>query len=75
MSLTSISWTFTILQNLGYRMQNPVPKIILQTPWSSVSRFDTDQGLLYLKQVPPGLSKESQVIHLLQKLVERLCLS
>ncbi len=67
MSLTSISWTFTILQNLGYRMQNPVPKVILQTPWSSVYRFDTDQGSLYLKQAPLGLSKEPQVIHLLQE--------
>ena len=67
MSLTSISWAFTTLQNLGYRLQNPVPEVTLQTPWSSVYRFNTDQGLLYLKQVPPGLSKESQVIHLLQE--------
>jgi hypothetical protein len=67
MSLTSISWAFTILQDLGYRIQNPVPQAILQTPWSSVYRFDTDQGSLYLKQVPSGLSKEPQVIHLLQK--------
>lgn len=67
MSLTSISWAFTILQDLGYRIQNPVPEVILKTPWSSVYRFDTDQGSIYLKQVPPGLSKEPQVIHLLQE--------
>lgn len=67
MSLTSISWAFTILQDLGYRIQNPVPKLILKTPWSSVYRFDTEQGSLYLKQIPPGLSKEPQVIHWLQE--------
>jgi Phosphotransferase enzyme family len=69
MSLTSI-WAFTILQDLGYRIQNPVPQAILQIPWSSVYRFDTDQGSLYLKQVPPGLSKEPQVVHLLQETCE-----
>jgi len=67
MPLTSIAWAFTILQNLGYRIQNPVPEVILQTLWSSVYRFDTDQGSIYLKQVPPGLSKEPQVIHWLQE--------
>jgi hypothetical protein len=47
-------------------IQNPIPEVILQTPWSHVYRFDTDRGYCYLKQVPPGLSLEPQVIYLLR---------
>lgn len=67
MNSKATSWAITTLQNLGYVIQDPKPKVILQTPWSSVYRFDADQGYCYLKQVPPGLSSEAQAIHLLQE--------
>lgn len=67
MNLNSIIWAFNTLRDLGYTIQNPTPEVILQTPWSHVYRFDTDQGHCYLKQVPPGLSLEPQVIRLLQE--------
>ena len=67
MSSHSIIWAFNTLRDFGYTIQNPTPEVILQTPWSCVYRFDTDQGSLYLKQIPPGLSREPQVIHLLRE--------
>ncbi len=67
MHSTSIIWALNTLQRLGYVIQNPSPEVVLQTPWSQVYRFDTDQGYCYLKQVPPGLSLEPQVIHLLRE--------
>ena len=63
----SIDWVLSILQNLGYSLQDAAPKLILQTPWSCIYRFDTDQGYYYLKQVPLGLSSEPQVINLLRE--------
>lgn len=67
MNLNSIAWAFNTLRDLGYTIQNPTPEVILQTPWSCVCRFDTDQSYYYLKQVPPGLSIEPQVIYLLRE--------
>jgi hypothetical protein len=63
----SIAWALSTLQVTGYILQNSTPEVILQTPWLHVYRFDTDQGYCYLKQVPPGLSLEPQVIHLLRE--------
>lgn len=65
MTPTCIIWALNTLENLGYSVQNPTPEVVLQTPWSSVYRFDTDQGHYYLKQVPPKLSLEPRVINLL----------
>lgn len=47
--------------------QDGFPQLILQTLWSCVYRFDTDQGHCFLKQVPSGLSLEPQVINLLRE--------
>ena len=55
---------------MGYTIKNPTPEVILQAPWSCVYRFNTDQVDYYLKQVPPELSIEPQVIHLLQETCE-----
>lgn len=62
-----IEWALNILRELGYSIQNTIPEIILQAPWSSVYRFNTRQGDCYLKKVPPALSLEVQVINLLQQ--------
>lgn len=67
MNSDAIIWALNTLQRIGYIIQNPAPEVILQTSWSCVYRFDTDQGHCYLKQVPPGLSLEPQVIHLLRE--------
>ena len=67
MNSNSIVWVLNTLQRVGYTIRNPTPEVILQTPWSRVYRFDTDQGHCYLKQVPPGLSLEPRVIHLLRE--------
>jgi hypothetical protein len=66
--MTCIEWALNTLQNLGYFMQNSTPKTILQTPWSCVYRFDTDQGHFYLKQVPPALYLEAQMIDSLRQI-------
>ncbi len=63
----SIAWALSTLQKTGYILQNSTPAVILQTAWSHVYRFDTEQGHCYLKQVPPGLSLEPQVIQLLRE--------
>lgn len=68
MTSTCIEWALKILQNLGYSIQNNTPKTILQTPWSCVYRFDTEQGYVYLKQVPPALSAEAKVINSLRQI-------
>ena len=65
--ISCIEWALDTLQRLGYSIQNATPETILQTPWSSVYRFVTQQGYCYLKKVPAALSREPQVIDLLQK--------
>lgn len=67
MSLASIAWALTTLQNLGYRIQNSTPETVLRTPWSCVYRFSTHLGDCYLKQVPPALWVEAEVIKILQE--------
>src|ERR1700722_12719055 len=62
-----IEWALNTLQKLGYSIQNTTPETILQTPWSSVYRFATQQGYCYLKKVPPALSLEVKVIDLLKQ--------
>jgi hypothetical protein len=66
-SSIAINWALSTLQKLGYIVENSTPTTVLQTLWSMVYRFDTDHGSCYLKQVPPGLSSEPQIIALLQK--------
>lgn len=66
MSPIAIEWALTTLRDLGYIIQNPEPETILSTPWSCVYRFSTDQGNYYLKQVPPALSLEADVMQMLQ---------
>ena len=55
---TCMTWALDTLKNLGYSVEKCVPKMILNSPWSRVYRFNTDQGYLYLKQVSPALFLE-----------------
>jgi RimJ/RimL family protein N-acetyltransferase len=65
-SAPCIEWAFTMFQRRGYVIQSAQPEAILNTPWSRVHRFSTDRGAYYLKQTPPALSLEADVIQMLQ---------
>lgn len=41
------------------------PEIVQETPWSTVVKFSTSDGNLYLKQTPPSISMEPKIIQLL----------
>jgi hypothetical protein len=60
-----IQWAINILNKNGYQIQKTIPDIIQDTPWAVVTRFETDQGLVYLKKVPPLLSIEPKIITVL----------
>ncbi len=62
-----INWAITNLNNSGYQLDNALPESIQNTPWSSVYRFNTNQGFIFLKKVPPALSVEAKIIHILRK--------
>jgi aminoglycoside/choline kinase family phosphotransferase len=67
MNFSSIEWAKQTLNDLGYCLKDSNPEIILETAWSQVYRFQTNRGLVYLKNVPPALSLEIDVIQLLQE--------
>ncbi|MDF1654156.1 MAG: phosphotransferase [Coxiellaceae bacterium] len=58
-------WGSEQLALLGYVLKNEVPQLVLDTPWSYVVRFETTQGLIYLKHTPEQLSLEASIIKLL----------
>ena len=60
-----ITWAINVLKNSGYLIQQAIPEKIQSTPWSEVYRFATDQGLVYLKMVPPALALEAKITTLL----------
>ena len=62
----TINWAENFLQENGYKINNPF-QIVQDTPWSSVVKLSTDQGLIYLKTTPPALSIESSVIKILHE--------
>lgn len=41
------------------------PEIVVETPWSTVIRFITQAGNIYLKQTPPALFLEPKIIQFL----------
>lgn len=61
-----IQWAIDALHDKGYQVQSNVPDIIQDNPWSVVYRFKTNQGLIFLKQVPSELSLEPKVINILR---------
>jgi hypothetical protein len=58
-------WASTVLIGKGYQLQS-APEIVQQTPWSSVRRLPTADGDIYLKQTPPLLSLEPELIQILR---------
>lgn len=63
-----IKWATDYLASNKYSIKNP-PEIVLSTPWSTVIRFTTSIGDIYLKQTPSSifLSLEPQTIRLLSE--------
>ncbi|MDP1574658.1 MAG: aminoglycoside phosphotransferase family protein [Coxiellaceae bacterium] len=62
----TIQWAINLLRNHGYEIRkDTIPENILSTPWSTVCRFLTAKGFVYLKKVPPALALEPQVIKIL----------
>ncbi len=60
-----LKWATDYLISRGYALQQP-PEIVLETPWSTVIRFSTSKGKVYLKQTPPAIFLEPKIIQLLR---------
>src|SRR5579862_292567 len=60
-----IQWARSILENKGYQVPSNAPDVIQDNPWSTVYRFKTKQGYIFLKKIPPALSLEANIIKLL----------
>lgn len=61
------SWAIDDLVSQGYEIKGE-PEVLFKTPWSTVMRCSTTQGNVYLKQTPPALSLEPEIIQLLSAL-------
>lgn len=59
-----IEWGTDYLTSKGYSIQQSA-FIVLATPWSTVIRFSTSTGYLYLKQSPPAISIEAKIFQIL----------
>lgn len=59
-----IKWAADSLKTKDYSLQS-TPTVEVETPWSNVIRFSTSKGDIYLKQMPPSISLEPQIIQLL----------
>lgn len=62
-----LEWAIQEINNNGYEISSPVPDIIQKNEWSTVYRFQTNRGFIFLKKVPPALSGESKIIDVLSK--------
>jgi len=64
--IQTLNWGTNCLVANGCSIEHP-PEIVLSTPWSTMIRFSTSAGDFYLKQTPPAISAEPQIIQLLSK--------
>ena len=58
------TWAKEILKSKNYKIKLN-QEVICDTPWSSVSRFKTNKGYVYLKHTPPGLFIEADILNFL----------
>ena len=63
----AVRWATDTLISKGYEVDNSGRTLVKRTPWSYVVSFNTNQGIIYLKQTPSLLALEAQVILLLQR--------
>lgn len=64
MAKNIITWAEKFFLSNGYAIEK-LPEIIQKTPYSSVVRFLTSAGTVYLKQTPPMLFLESETMKIL----------
>jgi hypothetical protein len=60
-----IQWGLSYLATHGYLLKNNFPENVQNTPWSSVVRFATSGGYIYLKATPKLLALEAPIIQIL----------
>jgi hypothetical protein len=63
-NMNIFEWAKEYLSTNGFTVTEP-PEHVRTTPWSSVTRFITSNGYVYLKQTPPSLSLESVITQIL----------
>lgn len=63
----ALIWAKQAIAARGYKLKSDDYELIKSTPWSTVMRFETNKGNIYLKQMPEKISFEPDVIHLLDK--------
>lgn len=61
---TLLKWATDCLVSKRYTLTD-APKIVVQAPWSTVTRFSTTTEDVYLKQTPPLLFLEPTIMQLL----------
>ena len=66
MNHAHIKWARCVLEDKGYQIQSDTPDVIQDNPWSTVYRFKTSQGYVFLERVPSSLLLEPQVINTLR---------
>ncbi len=59
-----IQWAEEYLLSNGFTLTGQ-PEHVRTMPWSSVTRFNTSTGYIYLKQTPPALSLEPVITQIL----------
>lgn len=62
--IDTLKWATDCLVFKGYTLQNS-PEIVVQAPWSIVTRISTSAEDIYLKQTPPLLFLEPKILNLL----------
>lgn len=61
-----IQWGSQYLSSHGYSLTSKLPETVQNTPWSSVVRFATSDGYVYLKHTPERLALEPTIIQILR---------
>jgi hypothetical protein len=61
-----IQWGYQYLLTHGYTVKSAQPETVVNTPWSSLVRFATFDGDIYLKHTPEALALEAPIIELLR---------
>ena len=61
-----LKWGTDCLVSNGYSIEQS-PEILLSTPWSTVIRFSTSTGKIYLKETAPSIFLELQIFRLLSQ--------
>lgn len=64
LNMIAMEWAQTCLASHGFKIIYQ-PEVIQATPWSSVIRISTSSGFFYLKQTPPALFLEANIIQIL----------